>query len=300
MPGVSALIRQVRAGLRPLRPRPTGVPPRLPRLPGIRAVLFDVYGTLLISAAGDIHAGPAPDNLRADRTHLRRAGWQVGANHPLRPLHEEFSRVVRQEHARLWACGVVYPEVEVRDIWRHVLAGLKRRGEARGPLSRRALETLAVAHELHVNTAWHMPHAKATLARLHRQGLRLGIISNAQFYTPLVLEALFHAPLPALGFEPDLLGWSYKCREAKPSLRLFQKALAILRARHGIPPGAVAYVGNDLLNDLWPARQLGLRTVLFAGDRRSLRLRENDPRVRGLVPDAILTSLRQLPAVVGA
>jgi len=30
------------------------------------------------------------------------------------------------------------------------------------------------------------------------------------------------------------------------------------------------YVGNDMLNDIWTATEAGCRTVLFAGDQRSL------------------------------
>ena len=39
-----------------LDPIPTGEKPVLCKLPAIRAVLFDIYGTLLISASGDIDA----------------------------------------------------------------------------------------------------------------------------------------------------------------------------------------------------------------------------------------------------
>ncbi len=40
--------------------------------------------------------------------------------------------------------------------------------------------------------------------------------------------------------------------------------------------------------------QLGLKTALFAGDQRSLRLREHDPRCSTLEPDLIITKLSQL------
>ena len=38
----------------------------------------------------------------------------------------------------------------------------------------------------------------------------------------------------------------------------------------------------------------GMRTALFAGDARSLRMRETDPRVNGVDPDIVLTDLDQL------
>jgi putative hydrolase of the HAD superfamily len=56
----------------------------------------------------------------------------------------------------------------------------------------------------------------------------------------------------------------------------------------------VLYVGNDLLNDVLPASKIGFRTALFAGDRRSLRWRENDSRTSGVTPDVVITRLADL------
>jgi len=61
----------------------------------------------------------------------------------------------------------------------------------------------------------------------------------------------------------------------------------------------VLYVGNDRVNDIWPAVEEGMSTALFAGDSRSFRPRENDPRIRGVREDLLLTDLRQLIVVTG-
>ena len=65
--------------------------------------------------------------------------------------------------------------------------------------------------------------------------------------------------------------------------------------RRGIAPAQVLLVGNDMLNDVLPAWKTGMRTALFAGDERSLRLREGDPRLDVFGPDLVLTDLGQLP-----
>jgi putative hydrolase of the HAD superfamily len=62
----------------------------------------------------------------------------------------------------------------------------------------------------------------------------------------------------------------------------------------GIQPAAVLFVGNDMLNDIYPASAIGFQTALFAGDRRSLRLRTDDPRCADLSPELVLTDLGQL------
>jgi putative hydrolase of the HAD superfamily len=96
-----------------------------------------------------------------------------------------------------------------------------------------------------------------------------------------------------LGFDPDLCAWSFQLLEAKPSVNLFRGVVERLQHSYNIAPEEALYVGNDMLNDIWPAAQLGLKTALFAGDQRSLRLRENDPRCSGLEPDIIITKLLQ-------
>jgi putative hydrolase of the HAD superfamily len=139
-----------------------------------------------------------------------------------------------------------------------------------------------------------MPGARELIETLEQRGMLMGIVSNAQFYTPLVFEALLEKDLVTLGFRPELCAWSYQSREAKPSRRLFQGPLEVLDRQFATPPQQVLYIGNDMLNDIWPASRLGCRTALFAGDRRSLRRRVTDPRCRGVEPDVVVTALDQL------
>ena len=70
-----------------------------------------------------------------------------------------------------------------------------------------------------------------------------------------------------------------------------------MKAR-GIDPTRTLYVGNDMLNDVYAAHEAGFKTVLFAGDRRSLRLRKDRPEVADLSPDRVVTSLDQIQALI--
>jgi putative hydrolase of the HAD superfamily len=150
-----------------------------------------------------------------------------------------------------------------------------------------------------------MPGAGATLAALRRGGLPLGIVSNAQFYTPWLFPVHFGAGLRALGFRPRLCAWSYRSRCAKPSASLFRGPLRSLQ-RRGIPASATLVVGNDRRNDIDPAVRLGCRTALFAGDARSYRPREGEadrlePPGRSPEPaaDLLLAALPQLLEALG-
>lgn len=281
----AALIERIRSLSRPLDPRPTELAERLAPLPGIRAVLFDIYGTLFISAAGDIGVGLVSDGDQAFREALQTVGLPPVGGVDL------LTRAIQSEHARKRARGIDHPEVEIAEIWRQVVTqlGFSLPGDA--------LRQLALEYELRVNPVWPMPGLAETLDALRQGGVRLGLISNAQFYTPWLFPAFVGCTTGELGFAPQWCVFSWQLGEAKPSRVLYDQAAQALGAE-GITPGEVLYVGNDCLNDMWPAAQAGFRTGLFAGDARSLRLRESDPRCHGIKPYCIFKHLAKIPQVI--
>ncbi|MFW5716830.1 MAG: HAD family hydrolase [Spirochaetota bacterium] len=294
----------------PLEPVPPDLPPdlhalvglRLPRVP--RAVLFDIYGTLVVSGSGEV--GSAVDEPSRGEPSLRDAtgpfvrAFEIASGASLPAAAEETAR--RTYHAAVAAShrasrddGVSHPEVDITRIWRTVLDELARAGLEPAPVD---VEMLAIAYETVSNPAWPMPGARRLLARLRQSAIALGIVSNAQFYTPRMLRALFGATPAQLGFDPKLIAYSYLAGRAKPDATLFDAPLAELQ-RRGIDSQRVAYVGNDMRNDIAPARSKGCMTVLFAGDRRSLRLRRDTSELDALHPDAVVTSLDAVAAVCG-
>ncbi|MCA9238799.1 MAG: HAD family hydrolase [Planctomycetales bacterium] len=281
-----ALVQRITDLSAPLDPLPTGATPRLPLLDGLRAVVFDVYGTLLISASGDISLAMESSRDDAARTALRSVGAQVGDR---AAVVEPFFKAIEHAHQ---ASAEEFPEVEIRDIWRQVLQGLGVE------LDDPAIERLAVEYECRVNAIWPMPHLAETLSSLRQAGVRLGIVSNAQFFTPLAFPALTGKTLEQWGFDPKICVWSYQHRRAKPGAGLYETCVQGLAAG-GVQPQETLYVGNDMRNDIGPAQAVGMRTALFAGDARSLRLREDDPRLDGVSPDVVVTRLDQLLTVVG-
>lgn len=281
-----SLLRELNA---PLEPETTGETPHLPEIDGIRAVIFDIYGTLFVSASGDISLAQAVERQSAMEAAVTAAGLQPP---PEPTLTDRFHTAITAAHDRRRNEGIACPEVDIREIWATVLDG----GEP--PESPRIAE-LAVRYEAAVNPVWPMPGLAALLDELRGNGLRLGIVSNAQFFTPLLFPALLAKPRADLGFAPELEVWSYGEREAKPSVALYEKLAAQLK-RAEIPPGAVLYVGNDLRNDIWPAQAVGFKTALFAGDKRSLRWRRDDERLRKVEPDAVVTDLDQVAGLLEA
>ena len=54
--------------------------------------------------------------------------------------------------------------------------------------------------------------------------MKLGIISNAQFYTPLILQAFCQSDLGELGFDKRLVFFSCIFGRAKPDLFMYEYA----------------------------------------------------------------------------
>ncbi len=269
---------------------PTGVEPRLPKLPGVRAVVFDVYGTLVVSGSGDIGLTASQDRTASMRAALEAEALEADADVMVTAL----DAAIRSQHAKLRAAGVDHPEVEIRDVWRLALASA---GLGQEPPAEQ-IERLCVRYESRVNPVGPMPGAAECLERLATQGLVMGIISNAQFFTPLLFGVFLGKSVDEFGFAPTLRYYSFEHRRAKPGEELYRMASAGLGGL-GVAPEAVLYVGNDMRNDVWPAAAVGFRTALFAGDRRSLRLREDDPgRPTRPEADAVVTELAQIAELV--
>ncbi len=290
----SAIIRELST---PVAPEPTGIRASIVRLEGVRAVLFDVYGTLFVSGSGDIGAAAEKGNTSALQDALSALGIDLDADAAEQAL-DDFHELIRNEHARSRQGGNDYPEVNIASIWQALLGRLVERGLSSGGLSDARLHELAVHYECRQNPVWPMPGLSNMLARLAGHDVLLGIVSNSQFFTPLLFQSLIASDLEALGFDPSLCAWSWISREAKPSPKLLAPVLDALDQR-GVSPREVVLIGNDMLNDIRMAAEAGCQTVLYAGDTRSLRMREDHPDCADLFADAVITQLDELISCLG-
>jgi FMN phosphatase YigB (HAD superfamily) len=237
-------------------PIPAPGPP--PEFIAFRAIIFDVYGTLLAAPAGGVKPDAEADAL------LREILIQHG-HAPLASPSTALDEAVRRRHA---LAKVRHPEVDLTALWREILT-LPEEADTSGLV----LETEAAWHPAQL-----MPGVEDALHDLAADGLCLGLLSNAQCNT-----------LPSLGkcaalFQPDLTILSYQHGMAKPSPELFD-LLATRLAGRGIQPAETLYIGNDPLHDIEPAAARGFRTALYTGDAASHR--------HGFcLPDSIIQSWR--------
>jgi len=217
-----------------------------PRTLNVRAVLFDIYGTLL-------EAGPPPPDAASRWIALcRRAlGGPLGPD--LQQFGDACKAAIAREHAAAQTVGIAFPEVYWPAIACEALPELSR-------LTVAARDDFLLAHAGLTHTVRLMPDAAATLKSLAAAGLTLGIASNCQPYTLRELDlALTAAGLAPDIFAPDLCFFSFAHGFSKPDPHVFRLLTARLRAR-GIAPAATLMIGDRLDNDIEPARAQGWQT----------------------------------------
>jgi len=264
----------------PLNPAPTSLK-KSGKLDGtIKCILFDIYGTLFISGSGDIGiAEKESHNIR----RLEQLLLKYGIKRKPHTILDDLFSAIKKKHDEMRGKGIDFPEVEIDSIWSGVL----------GNNNLDVIRSFAVEFEMLVNPVYPMPHARELLSECKNSKLLMGIISNAQFYTPYLFKWLLGSDMSGLGFHHDLIIFSYKFGYEKPSTFLFQHAAERLKNMN-IKENSVLYIGNDMLKDIYPAKKTGFKTALFAGDSRSLRLREDDPKCKNLSADIIITDLIQV------
>jgi len=295
-----------RSRLRPMAPLPTKVPPRLSRQRGVRAVLFDIYGTLLVSAAGDAGYERRERGVRAMEQLLPRLKGggappalpaAAGGRQEAEEWLDRYERILTRRLEQVAASGVDFPEVDIREVWTELLESSLAPAGAVGPLAPLA-EEFALRFECEANPCWEMPGASELLRGLRAAGLPLGVVSNAQHDTEAVFAAALGLPLRQGLFDQDLAFYSWLEGRGKPSPALFERARAAL-ARRGIAADETLYLGNDLVKDVLPAAAVGFRTALFAGDARSLRCGGGTPVEAAEAAGLVVTRLGQVAEILG-
>jgi len=266
--------------IKPIFPRPSSFHRSGKLEDKIRCILFDIYGTLLVSSSGDIGIAKRESYTSEKLENLLN---KFGIQQTPSDILKRFFATIDDAHQTLKEKGVDFPEVEIDRIWMRVLEidDLDR------------VRAFAMEFELIVNAVYPMPNFEKTLSACKDLDVLMGIISNAQFYTPYLFKWFLDSSLENRGFHPDLIFYSYKFGYAKPSTFMFNAAVEKLE-KMDMSPHSVLYVGNDMLNDIYPAKTAGFKTALFAGDARSLRLRENHPQCKDLSSDIIITDLIQI------
>jgi putative hydrolase of the HAD superfamily len=281
--------------IEPISIQPTGAEPVFSKDNDIKAVVFDIYGTLVISASGDIMQASYDASMFSQA--LKNSGYQIKVQeNDLMEIHPLFETEVKQGKEKAQINGTPFPELNIVNVWQKTLHKAETLGLiASTPSS--DIQLFTFIFELKSNQVWPMPGLRETITNLKRKGVPLGSVSNAQFYTPVMMNYFLYDTIKGDefvdGFEKDLSVFSYKILKGKPDKDVFKELLNPLNKR-GLAQEEVLFVGNDMLKDIYASSQLGFKTCFFAGDMRAYRLRENHPEASKIKPDHIITELKQL------
>jgi len=288
--------------LEKLEPIPTDFCPNIKVDMPVKAVIFDIYGTLIISASGDIdQASMTVENMYEA---LKAGGFDddiILDQSVYSFLIEQLPKQINVNQDELKAQGHPYPDVDIFRVWNEMLAEAEKIKLIKLNGKESLADTIMV-FEILSNKVYPMPGMKEILLKLKVKGVPLGIVSNAQFYTPILMNYFitgkFSTAQDIEPFDPELSVYSYKELRAKPDVKLFDKIKTSLSKKYNLQPNYAIFIGNDILKDVHTAKKSGLRTALFSGDKRSLRIREGDQRVKGIFPDFFINDLKQILQIV--
>ncbi len=159
----------------PFQPIPTGLTPSGGLKNKAKCLLFDVYGTLFISASGDIgttqyqEGQPRLMDILFDKYHIHK--------NPELMINGLLSSI-EAEHVRLKAMGVDFPEVNIAEVWHHLLVGMPAE----------TVRQFAEEFEHIVNPVCPMPHLKTILSRCRLKASRWGSFQTLSFILPSFLN----------------------------------------------------------------------------------------------------------------
>jgi FMN phosphatase YigB (HAD superfamily) len=285
------------------------VRPHLARLPQVRAVTWNVYGTLLAITGGDLvfqHPNDFVMNVALDKTVQEFKMWASMSRKPGQPA--DYMKVIYEQildEQQLAPPGERSPEVAADRLWETIIKKLFQKdykfdANFYGSLNEYSRKVAYFFHASLQGTACY-PGAATALRHVADLGLAQGLLADAQCFTTVQLQRGLAAQEPVdldRLLPPDLRTLSYELRARKPSPALFRQSLQQLTKR-GIAADEVLHVGSRITQDVVPAKRLGMKTALFAGDRASLQATAEQLKEPPSRPDVLLSELTQIADVVG-
>jgi FMN phosphatase YigB (HAD superfamily) len=244
----------------PAPTRPKGVVPTLE--PNPKAILFDVYGTLVCPQVGDLNEQA---RLASGKESFIATAERFGFSEEIgSKWHRWFFEAISLEHQEQEKRGISPAEVQIDGVWTEMIARVGGDPSVSQP------RMLAAYREMMANPVRPFSGAAKALSKLKGSGIMLGLASNSQFYTLPILEKVLGIK-PEEFFKGELIFLSFHLGFSKPSPYFF-RLIRTTAVYLGLRPEEVLVVGNDCENDVLPAKAQGLQAVLFWGNAQSVRL----------------------------
>jgi len=284
-------------------------------LKGVRAVIFDVYGTLVN------YWRPGFESRERREVLLTEAFSEIVERFAMKEvlskmnpaglsadtLRDFYHGLIALNHEKAVSGGAEFPEVRVEEVWSVIVMMLKRNGynvTANAPDGGVADFARYLAYTYNFVGMGRVLYSGVVdaLRKLKADNIVLGILADGQFYTPLDLTLLLREQSGGKIddynelFDPDLTFFSYQYGFTKPSEILYRRLFDALYEYH-ILPSQTVFVGNDLITDIRPASAFGMKTALFCGDDVMV-FGNNGDIDAAIVPDIVFESWDELPNLI--
>jgi putative hydrolase of the HAD superfamily len=244
----------------------------------IRAVLFDIGGTLWSS--------PAEDELALERCYARGREALLAASPAVPSLPALIAAVEGYfaEWEDIWRDDP--SQVRQRPTAAFVAEALKRLDFVAPPQALERFTDELLETSVHTaRTLESEPGMKEALAELQAMDLRLGAVSNA-FMGAATLRRIMDER--GLAEHLEFIMSSCEAGIRKPDPEIYRLAAKEM----GVAPEEAAYVGDRVDADVEGPRAVGMRGIL------THQYRQEDPERGKVRPDAVIKHLRELPEAI--
>lgn len=294
------------------KPEPAKATPYTKPLPGIKAVTWNVYGTLLRIADGELlfkHPQEIRMEVALDKTIHEFNMWNSMTRKPGKPweyMQQKYLHALDEQMLASSGRKGDLVEVNSATLWLKLLGMLDKKDYSYDEGLYGDLDELSekVAYFFHssLQGVEAAPNAHATLTALASNGFRQALFADAQ---PFTITQLVHAlreqgPLDSADdlFTSSLHTLSYVEGIRKPARTLYLRAMDRFN-KLGLEPGQVLYISTRVRDDLAIAKSLGMRTALYAAEKLALHVTPEDLKDPDTKPDRLLTDLAQVRDLVG-
>lgn len=238
-----------------------------------KAIIFDIYGTLLKSEVGDLDDSLNKADIQIKVLDKLKEKYSLTFDSEI--ILQDFKKNIDHEHKKKENRGILYPEVIIERIWLQTIPDLG--GNEKAKEFAYDFYDLSGKRYLYEGT-------KEVLKCLKEQKKYLGIISNAQFYTEKDMNSLLGVDLFKV-FDKELCFFSFVEGCSKPNPQSFLKLLEEL-ANQGVESEDILYVGNHSVKDIRTAQKCGIKACLFKSDEVVFS--------KGIEPDFQIESLIEI------
>jgi FMN phosphatase YigB (HAD superfamily) len=211
---------------------------------------------------------------------LEELGEEYKLNYNSRKILQKFKQNIDNCHSEKKEEGIEFPEVIIEEIWLKTIPELETIENAKKfaydfydkggkrELYEGAIELLLSLRDYH--------------------NIKLGIISNAQFYTERDMNRLLDFDLYDI-FDKDLCFFSHEEVCSKPNPRSFLKLIGTLE-KQSISKDEAIFVGNHAVKDILTSQKCGIKACLFKSEEVVFK--------EGITPDYEVDSLMEILNII--